>query len=150
MRELILMRHAEALPAAIDADDFTRPLSEAGRAAAVRAARKLAGGTAIERVLFSPARRTSDTTAIVADELPLERSRLQEVPELYLATPATVRAAIAHWHVNAHTLLIVGHNPSLSELGGELAGRSAHSHLPTAGFWRLRLADDAWQALTQP
>ena len=150
MPELILMRHAEALPAAIDADDFARPLSDAGRAAAARAARKLAGDAAIERVLFSPARRTSDTAAIVAGELPLERERLQQVPELYLATPATVRAAIARWHGDARTLLIVGHNPSLSEFGGELAGRLAHTHLPTAGFWRLRLDDDAWQALTRP
>ncbi len=149
MHELILMRHAEALPAAIDADDFTRPLSDAGRLAAARAARKLATGTAIERVLYSPAQRTSDTAAIVAKALALGRARLQEVPELYLATPGTVRAAIARGHGHASTLLIVGHNPSLSELGGELAAKFSNAHLATAGFWRLPFDERTWRTLTQ-
>ena len=150
MHELILMRHAQALPAAIDDGDFARPLTDAGRAAGARAAHKLAAGATIGRVLFSPAHRTSETAAIVAGGLLIEPARLKEVPELYLATPAVVRAAIARWHGDAHTLLIVGHNPSLSELGGQLDGQLSNSHLPTAGFWRLRLDDNAWQALTQP
>ena len=150
MHELILMRHAQALPAAIEGDDFARPLADTGRAAAARAAHKLAAGAAIERVLFSPAHRTSETAAIVAGGLLIEPAGLQAVPELYLATPAAVRAAIAHWHGNAHTLLIVGHNPSLSELGGQLDDRLSNTHLPTAGFWRLRLDDQAWQALARP
>ena len=144
------MRHASALPAAIDGDDFSRPLSDAGRVAATRAAHQLAQGVAIGRLLYSPARRTSDTATIVAGVLPLERFRLQEVAELYLATPATVRAAIARWHGDAHTLLVVGHNPSLSELGSELAAKRSHAHLPTAGFWRLPLDAQAWRALTCP
>ncbi len=144
------MRHAQAVPAAIDGDDFARPLADAGRAAAARTARKLAAGAAIEHVLYSPARRTSDTAAIVASELQLEPARLQEVPELYLATPITLRAAIARWHREAYTLLVVGHNPGLSELGGQLDGKLSHAYLPTADFWRLRLDDNAWQILTQP
>lgn len=144
------MRHAQAVPAAIDGDDFARPLADAARTAAERTARRFAAGAAIEQVLYSPARRTSDTAAIVASELKLERARLQEVPELYLATPATLRAAIARWHGGAYTLLVVGHNPGLSELGGQLDGKLSHSHLPTADFWRLRLDENAWRMLTQP
>ncbi|HVN98482.1 MAG TPA: histidine phosphatase family protein, partial [Steroidobacteraceae bacterium] len=75
MHELILMRHAEALPAAIDAEDFARPLTEAGRAAAARAATALAGGHAVDRLLYSPARRTTETALIVADVLELGPAR---------------------------------------------------------------------------
>jgi phosphohistidine phosphatase SixA len=149
VHELILMRHAEALPAAIDAEDFSRPLSDAGRVAAARAARKLADGPAIDRLLYSPALRTSDTAAIVAAALPLRPAQLEAVPELYLATPLRVRAVIAARHGGARTLLVVGHNPSLSELGGELDPQHRHGHLATAGFWRLPLAADAWRELTQ-
>jgi phosphohistidine phosphatase SixA len=150
MHELILMRHAEALPAAIDAEDFSRPLSDAGRVAAARAARKLADGPLIDRLLYSPALRTSDTAAIVAAALSLRPAQLEAVPELYLATPQRVRAVIAARHAGAHTLLVIGHNPSLSEFGGELDPRHKRGHLATAGFWRLPLAAAAWQELTHP
>lgn len=149
MHELILMRHAEARPAAIDAEDFNRPLSEAGRAAATRAAHKLAASAAIERLLYSPALRTSETATIVAARLALHPSLLEAVPELYLATPPRVRAVIAARHGGARTLLVVGHNPSLSELGGELDPQHKQGQLATAGFWRLPLAADAWHELTR-
>jgi phosphohistidine phosphatase len=150
VRELILMRHAEALPAAIDVEDFARPLSTAGRTAAARAAGKLASGAAIDRLLYSPARRTSETAAIVAESLSLSESLLQAVPELYLATMERVRAAIARWHDAAHVVLVIGHNPSISELGVELAPAQSRGFLPTAGYRRLPLDDDAWRALMQP
>jgi phosphohistidine phosphatase SixA len=148
VHELILMRHAEALPAAIDAEDFARPLTGAGRTAAARAAGKLASGAAIGRVLYSPARRTSETAAIVAETLSLGASILHAVPELYLATAQRVRAAIARWHGTARVVLVIGHNPSISELGAELNPAHRRGHLPTAGYWRLPLDDKAWRALT--
>ena len=95
MLELILLRHAEALPAGLDASDFERPLSKRGQAAAVQSARRLAAaGVTIGRVLFSPARRTHDTAAIVARELALDDTRLHTVPELYAATPTAIRAGL--------------------------------------------------------
>ncbi len=149
MHELILMRHAEALPAAIDAEDFARPLSAAGRTGALRAAAALANGAAIERLLYSPARRTSETAAIVAESLSLGASLQQAVPELYLATAQRVRAAIARWQAAARVVLVIGHNPSVSELAAELAPRQRRTHLPTAGYARLTLDESAWRALTQ-
>lgn len=142
------MRHAAALPAAIGASDFERPLSELGRLEAVQSAQRLAGAAAIECVLFSPARRTSETAQIVAGELSLEPEALVAVPALYAATPAVIRAALVRNHGGARVLLIVGHNPGISELGGELAGLGAHAQLPTAGYWRRALDAQAWQALS--
>ena len=150
VHELILMRHAEALPAAIDAEDYARPLSEAGRGAAARAASLLTGGAAVERLLYSPARRTSETALIVADVLSLGPAQMHGVPELYLATPRRVREAIAQWHHGARVVLVIGHNPSVSELGGELAPAHRRGHLQTAGFWRLPFDAAAWQSLTHP
>ena len=148
MPELILMRHAAAQSAAIGASDFERPLSPAGRHEAARSAQRLAGAATIERVLFSPAQRTSETAQIVADELSLGPQALVAVPALYAATPAAIRAAIARSHGHARVLLVVGHNPGISELGCELAGAGSHAQLPTAGFWRRALDAHAWQALT--
>jgi phosphohistidine phosphatase len=150
MPELILMRHAQAAPAELGAEDFTRPLTTAGRKAAAQAAGRLAvAGAAIERVLLSPANRTRDTAAIVADEFGLAATALQAVPELYAARAEVIRTAIARHHAGAGCLLIVGHNPGISELAGQLSARYAHEHLPTAGWWRLALSAARWRQLTQ-
>ena len=148
MLELLLMRHAAAIPAAIGASDFERPLSASGRKEAAQAARRLAGaGAKIDRILLSPARRTIETARIVATELSLDPGALAEVPALYAATPAAIRTAIAQGHGGADVLLVVGHNPGISEIGGELAGHHSHGHLPTAGYWRLSFDAGGWQAL---
>jgi phosphohistidine phosphatase len=150
MAELILMRHATALAAAIGATDFERPLSAPGRSAAAHAARRLGtAGVKVERVLYSPAQRTRATAAIVAQELSLEMTVLEAVPELYSASPQTIRQAIVRCHGGAQVLMVVGHNPGISELGQELGTGLAHDHLPTAAFWRLPFDADSWQRLTR-
>ena len=141
------MRHAAALAASGGASDFERPLSASGRLEAVQAAQRLTGSAAIERILFSPARRTSETAQIIAGELSLAPQALVAMPALYIATPTVIRVAVAHNHGGADVLLVIGHNPGISEFGSELAGLGFHAQLPTAGFWRRSLGAQAWQAL---
>jgi len=150
MAELILMRHAAAVAAVAGGTDFERALSASGRAAALQAARRLAAaGAKPERVLYSPARRTRETAAIVARELGLEAAALESVPTLYSASPPAIRTAIEQGHGGVSTLLVVGHNPGISDFGGELARGRSHDQLSTAGFWRLPFDAGGWQALTR-
>lgn len=146
MTELILMRHAAAVQAAIGGGDYERELSGPGRVEAVQAARELPRvAPPIERILYSPAQRTSATARIVAAEQSLGPQAIVAVPSLYAATPATIRAAIAREHGGASVLLVVGHNPGISDFGGELSRQ--RGHLPTAGYWRVRLDYEEWHAL---
>lgn len=145
-RELVLMRHADAVPAAIGGQDFERELSRTGRDQARQAARRLAAeAPAVERILYSPAQRTAATAQLVAAELVLPEAALVADRSLYAASPEAIRAAIAGAHGGARVLLVVGHNPGISELAGELSGQLGH--LPTAGFQRCVLDDGDWQAL---
>ena len=142
MIQLILMRHAQAEPAGLDADDFARPLTAAGRAAAAQAAAVLAAeGVTVGRLLYSPASRTRETAAIAARELGLEANLLQELPQLYLATPEVIRDMVERHGGQVRCLLVIGHNPGLSEYGGELDPRLAQRSLPTAGVWRIAMQD---------
>jgi len=150
VRELILMRHAEAAPASHGTEDFARPLTDAGRVAAARAAKMLAVGAPIERVIYSPAARTSETASIVASTLSIAASALQAVPKLYLATPHLIGAALARWQGTARVILVVGHNPGVSDLGGELSPSHAGRMLQTAAYWRLPLDEAEWLALVTP
>lgn len=140
------MRHAAAVPAAIGASDFERALSGSGRVEAVQAARQLAReAPAIDRILYSPAQRTRTTADIVAAELELDPEALIAMPSLYAATPDAIRDAIAREHGGAQLLLVVGHNPGISDVGGEWSGR--RGSLATAGFWRFDFDDEQWRAL---
>jgi phosphohistidine phosphatase len=149
MAELILMRHAAALPAADVASDFDRPLSALGHAAAAEAARQLAAaGVTVDRVLYSPARRTKDTAELIASGLALDAKALQSVPDLYEASVMAIRSTLERRHGGAGTLMIIGHNPGISDFGRELASDVVHGGLPPAGWWRLPFDAERWRLLT--
>jgi phosphohistidine phosphatase len=146
--ELLLLRHAEAKPAALDEGDFQRPLTAGGCAAALTAAKRLSAlPWCPQRLLYSSALRTQQTAAVISDAFRLEPSACIAVPELYLATPPALRTALQMHHGSFNRLMIVGHNPGLSEWGAQLAVRHADESLPTAGYWLIDFAPVPWLQL---
>lgn len=141
MHELILLRHAEALPAGGGDDDRQRPLSEHGRREAQDAGAWLARhGARPLRALCSPARRAEETAqlalAALADPPPL-----QQAGEIYDATPGELLALLDQ-HADAGTVLLVGHNPGIERLVALLVeGRSDEFRgMPPAGLAVLHLS----------
>ncbi|MFN8902947.1 MAG: SixA phosphatase family protein, partial [Lysobacteraceae bacterium] len=93
MRELILLRHAHAEPAAPGQADADRALSLRGQAEAEAAARWLKSeGLLPARVLCSPARRTRETLARVLEVLGYSDVRYE--PRIYDALPGTLMAVL--------------------------------------------------------
>jgi phosphohistidine phosphatase len=117
MDTLIIMRHAEAVSATPGADDFSRPLTGTGRAAAERAAQRLRAGQPVPQLLLhSPAVRTAETARILAQSLCSPALRIQAVPAIYLARGRTLQELLAQPEHAADCVLLVGHNPGVSEL----------------------------------
>ncbi len=114
VRELILLRHAHAEPAAPGQADIDRPLSAQGLAEAEAAGRWLAErGLVPDRVLCSPARRTRETLEAVLAITGYAEQRLE--PSIYEATPGTL-FGLLQAHAEVERLLVVGHNPGLERL----------------------------------
>jgi phosphohistidine phosphatase len=151
MKHLILMRHASAGPAA---DDRERPLSPAGRGDALRMGRALeARGFRPEWALVSPARRARETLAGVQGGLrSLAGAETDEA--LYLAGADRLLARLRRVPEETAQLLLVGHNPGLSELARALVGqgpadvlrRAAHGLAPAACA-ALRIGELRWREL---
>lgn len=144
MRELLLLRHAEAMAAGPDARDIERPLSlhgEAqGRAVGVWLAEQDA---APDAVLCSPARRAQMTADAVGKSLHLPPPQL--LPAIYQATPGDLLALVENHAAEAQRVMLIGHNPGLEQLLALLVeGRSerARGMAPAAIAW-IELADDA-------
>jgi phosphohistidine phosphatase len=138
MKRLFLLRHAKAEPGTETLADIARPLAARGE----RDARHIAGRLHrqlghLDLILASPAARTLQTAEIVAAVFGYPRSAVVLERALYLAEPSELIDAIATHGGTVDRMLVVGHNPGLTEL--------AHALLP--GFDVDDLATSAIVAL---
>lgn len=112
-RNLLLARHATALPQHASGRDFDRELSQEGRREAARAANWLTSAfPQLPRILASPARRTRETVeGLLADRWappPVEWEGA-----LYLAD---LPALLELLEGEDGPVMLVGHNPGLEDL----------------------------------
>ncbi|MHB8632707.1 MAG: SixA phosphatase family protein [Thermoplasmatota archaeon] len=141
VRELLLLRHADAADPSTTGD-AERPLTAGGVAKATRLGRLLGeAGWIPDVVVTSPARRARETAMAVCQALPILRAPVAEGC-LYEADVAAVAAVVSRH--KADRLMVVGHNPSLSQAVTEWTGspesleKGACARLVAAGGgWRL-------------
>ena len=118
MDRLILLRHGKAEADAPSGQDFDRGLTGRGRSDVSLVARQLAeNGQAPDLVLVSPAARAKETWEVAASFFP--DAQVEWAPVLYHIDPAGIlELAKAQ---QAHTVMVIGHNPGLGELAAHLA-----------------------------
>jgi phosphohistidine phosphatase len=147
MKTLCIIRHAKAAHASPLESDHDRPLDDRGKSdAALAGVQLFMRGLLPDGMLASSARRTRDTASILARELSFPEEAIQLSDELYNASPAAMREALAALDAGARTVFLVGHNPEISLLGEELTGHALGS-LPTCGIVCVDLAIDGWEEL---
>jgi phosphohistidine phosphatase len=122
--QVVLVRHAHADWPGYDGRDFDRPLTPRGEEDAHAAGRAIAGaGHRPALILASPARRTRQTAEIICVELGLAPALLRFVDCLYNATGAALVAELrSHADGGHRTLMLVAHNPGISDAARRLSG----------------------------
>jgi phosphohistidine phosphatase SixA len=124
MHELILLRHAEAVPIEGSGSDLHRPLSARGEQEAQAAGLWLMSHRLRpEQVLCSPSLRTSETARLALaamDGAPVPHIE----QDIYDASPGELLALLDQ-QGDAGTMMLVGHNPGIERLVALLVeGRS--------------------------
>jgi phosphohistidine phosphatase len=149
MRHLLLLRHAKAVPDEQALADIARPLAERGERDALRIGERLKlQYPSVGLILASPAARALHTAQIVAAAFDYPLGDIAVDPRLYLAVPATLLEVIAAQDAAIEHLLVVGHNPGLSELVHELTSGFDVDDLPTSAIVALEYATAAdWTRL---
>lgn len=146
MKRLFLMRHAKSSWEQSDLADFERPLNERGLKAATLIGKVITRKQfEIATVISSPARRASQTAAIVLD-IAAKNLEIDFIDRIYEASPQTlssVASAIDDAHASA---LIVGHNPGMEGFVRMLTSRA--ESMPTAAVAVIDLAVKKWSDIT--
>ena len=114
---LFLLRHAEASPTPRGGTDFDRPLSNQGELDAILTARWLNEHHALPLTAnSSPATRAHQTITALSTRRPSETLDLAFDERLYLANVQTLLEILAETSESINRLLLVGHNPGLTQL----------------------------------
>ncbi|MEU6644259.1 histidine phosphatase family protein [Saccharomonospora sp. NPDC046836] len=121
-RELVILRHAKS-DWPVGVPDRQRPLAARGRRDAPVAGRWLrAHVPTIDLVLCSTAKRARQTYQLARKEL-AGKPTVRHEGQLYAASAETLAGVIRNLPRDAHTVLLIGHNPGLEDLVELLTGQ---------------------------
>jgi len=145
MKNLVLVRHAKSSwddPALLDRE---RPLSKRGKRDAPVMGRLLkARGLAPDLILSSPAKRARKTAVKIAREIDYPKARIEIREDIYLRGVDELVDLIAALDDRWTRVMLVGHNPELTELANRLA-QADILDLPTAGVVSIVFDTDTWR-----
>jgi phosphohistidine phosphatase len=148
MLRLTLVRHAKTEAAYSGQEDWDRALEPRGQRDAPEMGRRLKGrGLKPDKVLTSPAVRALSTTTIMTRELGVAASKVSQDERLYLASPKELLKVIQELGGNAKHLMIVGHNPGLTEFADALSSERSIDNMPTCAVYTLEFAIKDWSDL---
>lgn len=142
-RRICLLRHAKSSWDEPRLDDFERPLNNRGQRDAPAMGRLLREkGINPSLIISSDAVRARDTAEAVARELGYAGSAIHYSHSLYLAPPAVYLGLIEKYSTTGTELLLVGHNPGITELINRISDARI-DNVPTCGFAAIDFAGNS-------
>jgi len=120
MKTLLLMRHSIAILENIETIDKDRSLTKAGFLVAEKAVSFLNKEKInIDLIIHSNAVRTTQTAKVVYDNFH-SKTKIISNPDLYYAKEDEMLDIIRSTENKVNNLMIVGHNPTISNLANDL------------------------------
>ena len=139
---LYIIRHTQKAEEKSGQDDYDRELSNQGIEEARKMAQKLlAQNIKTDLIVASPARRTKVTAEIFAQTLNYDKSIMfNEV--LYMAFVNELIETITYTFDTVDTMLLVGHNPSLTALAFTLV--DFREKFQMGGIMKIEFNCNSW------
>jgi phosphohistidine phosphatase len=145
MKFLTLLRHAKSSWKDPKMDDFDRPLNGRGkRDAPLMGNRLVSYGDIPEMIISSPAERARKTAELVAAALQYHPSAIRFEPCIYEADAETLIELVSQLDDNWKNVMLVGHNPGLTELANLLAPCNL-DNIVTCGVARFAFETSRWR-----
>jgi phosphohistidine phosphatase len=145
---LTLLRHAKTEPARAEQEDWHRELQPRGRRDARDMGRRLHARDLKPALLVtSPAVRALETAKIVARELKIAQGKIRQDERLYLASAKVLLQVVQEQGQGAAHLMIVGHNPGITEFADRLSSERTLDNMPTCAAYTLEFDIASWSEL---
>jgi len=145
MKQLILVRHAKSDWSLPDIVDWDRPLNKRGIRDAPEMGRRLRSRRLKpDLILTSPAVRALATARVMAKELRVPARHVREDERLYLAAPAVMLDVVREHGGELRYLMVVGHNPGITEFADKLSSERRIDHMPTCAIVTMQFDFRAW------
>lgn len=145
MRQLLLFRHGTAAEKTAQLDDLNRPLTEHGVQQVIHMAEKLQTEKFVPECIFaSPAKRTLQTAQELGKIFGINDS-IDIQPTLYHATTADILTFLETCPEEIDSIILVGHNPGISECAGLLAKQHVPDLKPAGICWLQWPEHESWE-----
>lgn len=148
MKTLYLLRHAKSSWEFEDLSDHDRPLNNRGRHDAPLMGRELASHEiTLDLIVTSSAVRALTTASLVAKELEYDTENIVINEAIYEAGKEELLTIIRQMPDTVNNLMLVGHNPDITELANFLSPEHI-ANLPTAAVVGLRFNCLTWSGIS--
>ncbi|MGE4474090.1 MULTISPECIES: SixA phosphatase family protein [Stutzerimonas] len=146
MKTLYLVRHAKSSWDDPTLADHDRPLAKRGLRQLEEIGPWLAArGVRPQRLLCSTAARAQATARPLAEAMGYPPAAIDYQARLYACTPDALLAVIGEQPDDLQSLMLVGHNPELTELATRLG--AGIEHMPTCAVVELVFASGRWAGI---
>jgi len=149
VKQLLIVRHAEAHESQAEQRDFDRDLTPRGYQDAVRVGNFLKQQSwQPELIISSSAIRAKATAQMIAEQIRYSPQRIQSSQDLYDGSLRTFLSIVNEQNENIERIMTVGHNPTVSYLLEYLTGDEVGSVVP-AGLALVQLTVEQWAGVSQ-
>tara|TARA_B100000809_G_C15136148_1_gene530677 strand:- start:2866 stop:3360 length:495 start_codon:yes stop_codon:yes gene_type:complete len=149
MKTLYLIRHAKSDWKNTELTDFERPLNKRGLKDAPFMSEKLKElAFNPDHIISSPSQRTTTTAKLICEEINYPLKDVCFDQSIYEASTNTLISLINLLPNNKNEIVIIGHNPSITELSNYLTDDYI-GNMPTCSIVKIELEIDNWNEIVR-
>ena len=146
MKTLILLRHSKSSWDNLNLSDFDRPLNNRGNRDADMMSIKLSAElNKVDMMISSSSVRTKLTSDYFKSKIKFKNELFTD--ELYHASSKRIMSILEKVKPNINSLLILGHNPGLTEMVNCLTNHKLYN-LPTTGVVIIKFNIKLWSRIS--
>lgn len=144
MKQLVLIRHTKSDWSDSTLRDFDRPIKESRKQDATSMAKYLFKlGLQPDCIICSPALRTKQTAILLCKGLKFDFDKIMFDERLYESSADEYMAVIQDVDAAVNTLVVIGHNPSITYFANKYANVQIDD-VPTTGVVWLEYSGKGW------
>ncbi|MBL7779221.1 MAG: histidine phosphatase family protein [Chitinophagales bacterium] len=144
MKQLVLIRHTKSDWSNFSLRDYDRPIKESRKQDATNMAKHLYKlGLQPDGIICSPALRTKQTAKLLCKGLKFDFEKIVFDERLYESSAEDYMAVIQEVVAVVNTLVVIGHNPSITYFANKYANVQIDD-VPTTGVVWLEFSGKDW------